>query len=919
MCHKRSGISGVNSLYTIVDKKGNTMTEDSREESREELWEKNMIDSGVKRYYKGIARAKQKRNKDGVLVTIRDESNTSYGINMLRYYVQSIKDTIDSDIKAYKSKPGVTPVGWEYLANLNTETAAFIAAKTIINGISTVTKLTALGINIATRVEDNARFEAFDKYDNKYFRGSMRFIKEQKVTEYRQKKEILLQSSIKSGAYKEWKEWPIKHKMQIGIALLDAFIKATSEYSEGKRIRNSGLIEKYTQNSRGKTVYFIHGTAKAFEWIRANNMIAEGLLPDYMPCIAPPMDWVSPTEGGFHTKEMQRRKPLVKMQRKCYLHDMAKHIPDMRIFYDTVNALQSTAWEVNTIVYNQMLREFKRNDGIDMPRYDEYMIPPSPLPDFDKGSMTGKEFREFKIRAKKHLSPEKKSGYAQWHLNKRRIEAKERERVSKAMHISRTLTMARKLLYEEEIYFVWTADFRGRLYACGTALSPQGTEKSKALLRFKEGKELNKDGFEHLCIHACGCYGNDKIALSGRVSWILEHQREIVDTGIDPEMTRDFWKQADKPYSFLAVCLELAECIQLNTKEREEYVSFIPCAQDGSCNGIQHYSAMLCDPVGAKAVNLVDSVVPSDIYTNVSDRVTHWLEYAVKTTQVFNGSEWSYAMPIDTQIAELWLLHEVNRNCTKKPTMVIPYGGTKISCRDACMKYLIESDEKRLKLDGDYKNPFKGLDIPNDNTDPEVYAITYLHHLVWLALDEIVIAARVGMKFLKDITKVVVKDGVKGSRMEWSTPTGFRVYMDVKNTKSSSLETKLDGRLQLQFKEEIDKIDTYRMGTGIAPNFVHSLDSSHLQMAVTVARTLGITDFACIHDSFGTHAGNCTLLHSVIRSTFTELHRDSLLKRFYYEQLKRKPKLKKALPKPIDVRRGDFNLKNVLKSTYFFR
>jgi len=879
-----------------------------------------MMSSGVDRYFLGIARAKQKRNKDGVFVTIRDEANTSYGVNMLRYYVQSIRDTLALDIKQAKGKAGTTPIAWEYLSRLNLETVAFITAKCIINGISSTSKLTALVSKIATRVEDNARFEAFEKDDKKYLQSTLRYLKDRKVNDYRTKKETLLQSSIKSEKIKTWNEWPNKHKVHIGVALLEAFIRATSDYAEGRRIHGSGLVEKHAQRNRGKTIYIVMGTTKAFEWIAANHEVMQDMLPDFMPCIEPPLDWESPTLGGFHTREMQRRKPLVKMQRKCYLHNMAKTIQQMPTFYSAVNTLQKTAWEVNTIVYNQMIREFKRRDGVDMPQPEPYVVPPSPLPEWEKGTMTGKEFREFKIRQKQELSLEAKSEYASWHMDKRRLELLESERVSKAMHISRTLNMARRLLYEEEIYFVWTADFRGRLYACGTALSPQGTEKAKALLRFKEGKRLGSSGFKHLCIHACGCFGNDKIPLPERISWVLDHTQEIVATGNDPEETRDFWKQADKPYSFLAVCLELAECIQLNTEERKDYVSYIPCAQDGSCNGIQHYSAMLCDPIGAKSVNLVDSVVPSDIYTDVGDRVLYWLNYAVENRKKFDGHEWSYSMNIDHLMAELWLKHGIERSCTKKPTMVIPYGGTKIACRDSCYKYLIETDEKRLKVDGDYRNPFKDITIPGDgDTDPEKYAITYLHHLVWLALDEVVIAARVAMKFLKDVTKVVVRDGDQGSILKWTTPTGFVVYMDIKNTKDTRVETQLDGRLRLHFKEELNKIDTYRMGTGIAPNFVHSMDSSHLQLCVATANDLGITDFACVHDSFGTHAGDCSMLHAVIRSTFCELHKENLLEAFWKEQAGYKPELRKDFPEIKQVKRKGFRLKSVLDSTHFFR
>ena len=175
------------------------------------------------------------------------------------------------------------------------------------------------------------------------------------------------------------------------------------------------------------------------------------------------------------------------------------------------------------------------------------------------------------------------------------------------------------------------------------------------------------------------------------------------------------------------------------------------------------------------------------------------------------------------------------------------------------------------------------------------------------------------MKFLRDTTRVIVKSEKSGRAVYWTTPTGFIVYMDIKNARNSLINTFLDGRIQLRFKEEVNSIDGYRMGTGIAPNFVHSIDSSHLQMAVSSGKDCGIKDFACVHDSFGIHAGNAELFHAIIRSSFRELHRENLLEEFWKEQLAVKPGLLKEFPDLSDVKRRGFNLDKVLTSRHFFR
>lgn len=58
----------------------------------------------------------------------------------------------------------------------------------------------------------------------------------------------------------------------------------------------------------------------------------------------------------------------------------------------------------------------------------------------------------------------------------------------------------------------------------------------------------------------------------------------------------------------------------LSTSDVESFVSHLPIPMDGSCNGLQHLSAMGLDPVGAKATNLMPGP-RQDIYQVIADRV----------------------------------------------------------------------------------------------------------------------------------------------------------------------------------------------------------------------------------------------------------------------------------------------------------
>lgn len=44
------------------------------------------------------------------------------------------------------------------------------------------------------------------------------------------------------------------------------------------------------------------------------------------------------------------------------------------------------------------------------------------------------------------------------------------------------------------------------------------------------------------------------------------------------------------------------------------YMSHLPVHMDGSCNGLQHYAALGRDEAGGKAVNLLPSDKPQDVY-----------------------------------------------------------------------------------------------------------------------------------------------------------------------------------------------------------------------------------------------------------------------------------------------------------------
>ena len=76
-------------------------------------------------------------------------------------------------------------------------------------------------------------------------------------------------------------------------------------------------------------------------------------------------------------------------------------------------------------------------------------------------------------------------------------------------------------------------------------------------------------------------------------------------------------------------------------------------------------------------------------------------------------------------------------------------------------------------------------------------------------------------------------------------------------------------------------IDAQKQLKGILPNFVHSLDSSHLVDTVNRAKANGIQSFSMVHDSFGTHASDMPTLATALRAAFTGIYERNVLGEFH--------------------------------------
>jgi len=558
-------------------------------------------------------------------------------------------------------------------------------------------------------------------------------------------------------------------------------------------------------------LYFAEGADVWFERFNAASMLTR---PLNLPSVIPPAPWVELMGGGYYTSATLP-VPIITGNRPGQIERL--QTADMTKVYAALNAVQDTSWRINNRVLEVMQHAWDHGLVIgEMPeRGDEPVI-----------KMPGT------VASLPSDNPER----AKWKRAMRDVHAKNVQNASKRYTFDRRLRAATDFKGFPEFYFPQVCDFRGRVYSRCDALNPQGDDTVRSLLEFAVGKPLGNDqGPTWFAIHGANLYGNDKVSLADREAWSYAHSTEMCDVARDP-LTNRMWVSADKPWSFLAFCFEWGGYIA----NGYEHVSHMPVALDGTCNGLQHFAAMLRDQTTGEAVNLVPGETPQDIYQRVADMVTRLLVDHPKD----QDKGW---------MATEWLRMGVSRKITKRPVMVLPYGGTFRSCQ----AYVIDAFEEMGE------NPFG---------EQSREACTFLAQLVWQAMGEVVVAGRRAMDFIQGVARSAAR---VNAPLLWTTPSGFKVYQAYHTDKEGRVETRFNGTIRkfVEYKQT-DKIDVRRQTSASSPNFVHSLDAAAMVLTINAATTVGITHFAMIHDSYGTHASDTQALAVCLRAEFVQMYQD---------------------------------------------
>eukprot|EP00929_Paragymnodinium_shiwhaense_P014498 TRINITY_DN122408_c0_g1_i1.p1 TRINITY_DN122408_c0_g1~~TRINITY_DN122408_c0_g1_i1.p1 ORF type:complete len:1195 (+),score=304.27 TRINITY_DN122408_c0_g1_i1:154-3738(+) len=580
------------------------------------------------------------------------------------------------------------------------------------------------------------------------------------------------------------------------------------------------------------------------------------LAPKYPPMLAEPKAW-QPSGRRPSAPYLMEYMPFIRTNSQGMTH-LQTYRPDRVV--DIMDSLGKTPWRINSTMLAYMEEAVKRDIARAKVPPREDPVPPD-LPE-DQTTMREEDLKLLKIERFNAIK-------------------KKNELQSDRPTFFLKLQVARDFEHAENLYFPHNVDFRGRAYPIPPHLNHISDDICRGLLHFAEKKPLGDEGFYWMKVTLANLLGKDKKPFDERAAFVDESKDWIMKVAEDPfaEDVRDHWLNAsDGPWQTLARCIEVAEAWKLD--DPRQFMSSQPIHLDGSCNGLQHYAALGRDPEGALAVNLSNSDRPQDVYTVVLKIV----EEKVRKQAAGDGDHSDMARRIE----ELGVL---KRKVVKRTVMTICYGVTAIGAK-------LQVQAELHPLIGSQVDP---LELSR--------MATHISRLILKSIDEVFERA---MKIKKWFDKVSAILNKLESPVAWLSPMGLACVQPYKKKRVVSVRSKRQS-ISVADKEG-PLIDAFKQRLGFPPNFVHSMDASHMMLTAEGCRREGIT-FAGVHDSFWTHACDAPKLNRIIRSSFVELHSKPILEELYDDLTLH---LGGSVDLPPLPPPGEWDINDVTDSTYIF-
>lgn len=771
---------------------------------------------------------------------------------------------------------------------ISCESAAVIILKVILSKLVKPEgiPITPMASAIGRTLEDEIRFGRIRDKEQEHFKKVVaENLNKRAGASYKKAYMQAVETSmLEQGQLEDaWGTWSPTEAVHVGIKMLEIVIQSTQLVE----------LKRYGAGNAAADVEMVHLSDFWVKKMAQRGFSLAGIAPVYQPCVVPPKPWTGVVGGGYWAKG-RRPLPLIRLGSKSAVARYEDvYMPEV---YDAVNIIQNTPWKVNKKVLDvvNMVEKLNNTPIDDIPQME-------PLKPEDYAGETEEELKAWKKSA---------AG----------IYRREKARQSRRLSLSFIVNQANKFSQFKAIWFPYNMDWRGRVYAV-PMFNPQGNDMQKGLLTLAVGKPIGADGFKWLKVHGANCAGVDKVTFEERIKWVEDNHDNIMAAAKAPMDSIEWWGKLDSPFCFLAFCFEYAGVIHHGLS----YNCSLPIAFDGSCSGIQHFSAMLRDHIGGHAVNLTPSGKVQDIYRIVSDRIEEELKVLLVngtdnemvTHEDKKTGEITERLKMGTrELARQWLTYGMSRKVTKRSVMTLAYGSKEYGFADQ-----VYEDIVMPAIDSGSGAMF---------TEPS-QASRFMAKMIWEAVSVTVVAAVDAMKWLQGAAKLLaaeVKDKKTGEILKpclpvhWVTPDGFPVWQEYRKKDTTRLNLMFLGSFNLQptvnkgTKKELDK---HKQESGISPNFVHSQDGSHLRKTVVhTHRKYGVMSFAVIHDSFGTIPADAEYLFRGVRETMVETYRDNDVLLDFYEQFEYQLHESQRDKLPELPKKGKLNIEDILSSDFAF-
>ncbi|KAL9106940.1 MAG: hypothetical protein Q9227_008063, partial [Pyrenula ochraceoflavens] len=678
--------------------------------------------------------------------------------------------------------------------------------------------------------------------------------------------------------------WPTSIHAKVGAVISShlfdvAKIKVyKNDPKTGKRLSNlQPVFTQYTRYEYGKRKTFValHSAMDA----KLKSEPPSNLIAKHVPMVAKPRRWSSFNIGGYLTTPtgFLRIKNGEVAQRKYA--EAAMERGDLDGYFTALNILGETGWRINHEVFRVIREAWNTGEAIANLAPEDPVVEMPPRPTSDD-----------QLSQRKWASAVTKA-----------------ENIKAGHHSNRCfqnfqLEIARAFI-NDTFYLPHNIDFRGRAYPIPPYLHQMGPDHCRGLLLFDEGRELGKNGLRWLKIHFANVYGFDKASLSDREAFAMEHMDDIKDSTDNPLGGRKWWLKAEDPWQCLATAFELRHALE--SPDPTKYVSHLPIHQDGSCNGLQHYAALGGDLAGAQQVNLEPGDRPSDVYTGVSELVK-----AELAEDAAEGNE----------LAQL-LKGKMTRKIVKQTVMTNVYGVTFLGAMRQVRRRLEElhpefqhhpTGPKATKLSAYIaRKIFRALgtlfsgahDIQfwlgdcatriNSSLTPEqLDAMVAKYEAEQAAKEPNAVKDGAGLdtqeKPLKiGSRKISAKAATKlktpsfRCSVTWTTPLKLPVVQPYRDVKSKRISTHLQN-ISISSPTFHDNVHKRKQLQAFPPNFIHSLDATHMMLSAIKCREIGLT-FTAVHDSFWTHAADVDRMSELLRDEFVRMHSENIIGRLAAE------------------------------------